>query len=419
MHRIWLYFLDKNLESEFQHAYEKEIKSPLRFGIIISILSWLGGIPLAYFVIPEKADLIALVISLGICPLFLFIVFATYKERFKGWIHFIGALSNLWAGLLAIYVCGEFPNGSSFTVPVLIFIVFFGSYMVRLRWIATMVVSFIYSLAFQLYMTFEAELDMKSIAIYAFIMWLTWFFAAVAGHVSELKDRIRFMQRRTIHAQQKVIENEKEESEKLLLNILPAFIAQRLKSGEGIVADKHDDASILFADMVGFTQFSSEMPAEELIQILNRVFSEFDALTEKHELEKIKTIGDGYMVAGGLIQSRENHLRRVLNLGMEMIHFIDNDSTLKQMGIQVRIGIHAGPVVAGVIGTRKFSYDLWGDTVNTGSRMETYGEIGKICVSEVVKERMEELYEFEKREIIDIKGKGPTQTYLLLDAKRS
>ncbi len=417
MNRLWLHFLDKDLEQEFHLSYEKEIRSPLRFGIIISIASWLSGILLFYYTAPDKLWYMAPVILLGIVPFFSFIVYATYNDRFKGKIHLIGALSNVWAGLLAIYVCGEFPNGSSFTVPVLIFILFFGSYMVRLRWLATVTVSFIYSLGFQLYMIYFTELTMDTVALYAFIMWLTWVFAAMAGRVSELKDRIRFAQRRTINQQRKVIEKEKEESEKLLLNILPPFIADRLKSGENIIADKHTDASILFADMVGFTQLSANMPADALIRILNRVFSEFDRLTEEYELEKIKTIGDGYMVAGGLIKGHENHLYRILKLGMAMIHFIDDDEELKDMGIEVRIGVNSGPVIAGVIGTHKFSYDLWGDTVNTGSRMEAYGQTGKICVSEVVKLRMEKHFEFEKRELIDIKGKGPTQTYFLIAEK--
>lgn len=417
MHRIWLYFLDSDLERKFRVAYEEEIRGPLRFGMVISILAWLSGLGLVYYVIPEKAPvLVPLIVGL-ICPFFLFIIYATYKQRFKGWIHIIGAISNAWAGLLAIYACGEFPNGESFTLPVLIFILFFGSYMVRLRWVATVIVSFLYTIGFQLYMMFFSELSAESIASYAFIMWLTWIFAGLAGHVSELKDRIRFIQRKTITEQQGVIEKEKEASEKLLLNILPPFVAQRLKSGETTIADKHNDASILFADMVGFTQFSANMTAEDLIQVLNHVFSEFDALTEKYELEKIKTIGDGYMVAGGLTKNRENHLSRMLKLAMEMSHYIEQDEQLKKIGVKVRIGVHSGPVVAGVIGTRKFSYDLWGDTVNTGSRMETHGEVGKICVSEVVKLRMDKLFEFEKREVIDIKGKGITQTYFLTGVK--
>lgn len=412
-HKLWLYFFDKELENEFQLSYEQEIRIPLRFGIIISILSWLSALFLVYSVIPDQAYHVVPTVILIICPFYCFIVFATFKNRFQGWIHFIGAISNLWAGLFAIYFCGLFPEGESFTVPVLIFIVFFGSYMVRLRWIATLIVSFSYSLAFHIYAIIYTDLPVQIITLYTFILWLTWLFAGFAGHVSESKDRIRFIQRKMINEQQELIKKEKEASDNLLLNILPPLIAQRLKAGEKVIADKHENVSILFADMVGFTNFSSNMPAEELIIVLNQVFSKFDELTEKFDLEKIKTIGDGYMVAGGLTKSKENHLLRIVQLGLEMISFVQNDPNLSKMNIELRIGIHTGPVAAGVIGKKKFSYDLWGDTVNTGARMEANGETGKVCVSEEVKLALEKKYAFEQRELIEIKGKGLTQTYFV------
>jgi class 3 adenylate cyclase len=411
--RLSLFFNDKQLEQEYRLAYEEEIRTPLRFGIVISILSWLGALSLIWTIIPDKFAWLSVLTVAVICPFFLFIIYATLKGRFKGAIHRIGTVSNAWAGLYAIYFCNQFPEGATLTLPVLIFILFFGSYMVRLRWIAGFIAALTYIAGFQLYMIYFTKLDVSQISLLAFVAWITLVFAIFAGYVAENNSRIRFIQKRTIEEQSAEITKEKEASEKLLLNIIPPFIASRLKEDNGVIADNHEDASVLFADIVGFTKLSSSLRPDELVGLLNTIFSKLDTLTEKYELEKIKTIGDGYMAAGGLTKNRVEHLDRVARMAMDMLKFLNEDEEMKANSLQIRIGINAGPVIAGVIGTHKFSYDLWGDTVNVGSRMESNGETGKICVSEVVKQRLDSQYDFEKRELIEIKGKGLTQTYFL------
>jgi class 3 adenylate cyclase len=411
--RLTLFFNDKQLEQEYRLAYEEEIRPPLRFGIIISILSWLSALSLVLTFIPDEFARLSMLTVVVICPFFLFIIYATLKGRFKGSIHRIGTVSNAWAGLYAIYFCNQFPEGATLTLPVLIFILFFGSYMVRLRWIAGFIAALTYITGFQLYMIYFTKLDVSQISLFAFVAWITLVFAIFAGYVAENNSRIRFIQKRTIEEQSAEITKEKEASEKLLLNIIPPFIASRLKEDNGVIADSHEDASVLFADIVGFTKLSSSLRPDELVGLLNTIFSKFDTLTEKYELEKIKTIGDGYMAAGGLTKNRVEHLDRVARMAMDMLKFLNEDEEMKANSLQIRIGINAGPVIAGVIGTHKFSYDLWGDTVNVGSRMESNGETGKICVSEVVKQRLDSQYDFEKRELIEIKGKGLTQTYFL------
>lgn len=416
-HRLWLTFTDRAVEKQYRLSYEAEIRGPLRFGIIISILAWLSGLTMVYTIIPEKFASLSLLTILVICPFFLFIVFATMKERLKGWIHILGAMSNGWAGLYAIYFCNQFPSGATFTLPVLIFIIFFGSYLVRLRWVAGFIAALLYTAGFHYYMAAYAHIDGDQLALLSFIAWLTLIFAILAGHMAERNSRIRFVQRETIQAQNTIIAQEKEASEALLLNILPPFIAKRLKAEEGIIADKHVDASVMFVDIVGFTEMSSNISADQLITLLNHIFSHFDRLTEDYEMEKIKTIGDGYMVAGGLTRNKENHLGRMAKLSLDMIEFIQNDEICLKSQLQIRIGINSGSVIAGVIGTNKFSYDLWGDAVNTASRMESQGEVGKICVSEVVKLRLEKQFTFEKRELLELKGKGSTQSYFLIGEK--
>ncbi|NJP07257.1 MAG: response regulator [Chloroflexaceae bacterium] len=206
---------------------------------------------------------------------------------------------------------------------------------------------------------------------------------------------------------------EQEKSERLLLNILPAPIAERLKQGQQIIADSFTDVTVLFADIVGFTTLASQMPPTELVILLNDIFSTFDQLAEEHQLEKIKTIGDAYVVVGGLPMPRADHAEAIANMALDMQQAITQFRVADTQSLSIRIGIHTGPVVAGVIGTRKFSYDLWGDTVNTASRMESHGVSGSIQVTPETYERLHERYLFEPRGCIPVKGKGELMTYLL------
>jgi len=202
------------------------------------------------------------------------------------------------------------------------------------------------------------------------------------------------------------------ENERLLLNVLPASIANKLKQQVGIIAERFDDASVLFADIVGFTPLSARLSPTELIESLNRVFSGFDELADHHKLEKIKTIGDGYMVAGGLIEQNADHLAAMATMALAM-HENVRKLNSKFGGLSLRIGLQVGSVIAGVIGIRKFIYDVWGDTVNTASRLESHGAPGRTHVSEMVFERLQGRFAFEARGTIELKGRGPMNTYFL------
>jgi class 3 adenylate cyclase/HAMP domain-containing protein len=209
---------------------------------------------------------------------------------------------------------------------------------------------------------------------------------------------------------------EKEKSERLLLNILPKPIAEQLKQ-QTYPAQHFDEATILFADIVGFTVLSSRLEPLELVKLLNKIFSMFDILADKNGLEKIKTIGDAYMVVGGLPIHREDHTEAIANMALEMQAAITRFSNDLGESFQIRIGINTGPVIAGVIGLRKFIYDLWGDTVNVASRMESHGVPGNIQVTAHTYERLKDKYVFEKRGTIYVKGKGEMITYWLLEKR--
>lgn len=209
----------------------------------------------------------------------------------------------------------------------------------------------------------------------------------------------------------KMLQLEQEKSERLLLNILPKPVAERLKQSPEVIAERFEEVTVLFVDIVGFTSLSAQISPEELVGLLNQVFSMFDGLAGKHGLEKIKTIGDAYMAVAGLPTPRPDHAEAVANMALELQGKI---AAIAGERLQVRIGIHSGPVVAGVIGKKKFSYDLWGDTVNTASRMESHGLTGSIQVTEATYQRLQGRYRFEPRGPIQVKGKGEISTYLLL-----
>ncbi len=213
------------------------------------------------------------------------------------------------------------------------------------------------------------------------------------------------------------LNEEKEKSERLLLNILPQAIAERLKQGETTIADSFSDVTVMFADLVGFTKLSSHLSPAELVELLNRIFSEFDKLADRYGLEKIKTIGDAYMVVGGLPTPSENHAEAIASMAIDIQAAIAKMRTKGDQPLSIRIGINTGPVEAGVIGTKKFTYDLWGDTVNIASRMESLGVPGGIQVTVATYERLRDKYVFEERGLLQVKGKGDMTTYLLLGRK--
>jgi len=209
------------------------------------------------------------------------------------------------------------------------------------------------------------------------------------------------------------IQYERERSDRLLLNILPDSVAERLKQGEA-VADYFDQTSILFADITNFTQFSAGKTPSEIVALLNQIFSAFDKLTEKYALEKIKTIGDAYMVASGLPKPRHDHLEALVEMALGMRKVMGDFHKSGTCDLDLRIGINTGPIVAGIIGYKKFSYDLWGDTVNVASRMASYGIPGKIQVTQEVYRQLKDRYCFEERGPVQVKGKGTMITYLLI-----
>lgn len=209
---------------------------------------------------------------------------------------------------------------------------------------------------------------------------------------------------------------EKARAESLLLNILPRPIADRLQRRHEVIADYHGEVSVMFADIVGFTKIAADRSPTDIVHILNKLFTTFDQLASQHGIEKIKTIGDAYMAASGVPMPRPDHAQALGTMALQMIQVVDEFSKANQIDISIRIGLNAGPIVAGVIGTQKFIYDLWGDTVNIASRMESHGIAGSIHVTEVFYNSTKKDFQYLDRGEIEVKGKGKMRTYILQSA---
>lgn len=214
-----------------------------------------------------------------------------------------------------------------------------------------------------------------------------------------------------------LLEVEQEKSERLLLNVLPKEIAPILKSGQGTIAEDYEHTSTLFADIVGFTRLTAELAPKRLVDLLNEIFSEFDTMVAKYDLEKLRTMGDNYMVVSGAPRRRMDHAQALADLALDMRAYIARRTTFAGEGIGFRIGINSGPIIAGVIGKQKFHYDIWGDAVNVASRMETYGEPGKIQITTATYELIKDAFECEYRGVLEIKGKGSMETWFLEDRR--
>jgi class 3 adenylate cyclase len=223
-------------------------------------------------------------------------------------------------------------------------------------------------------------------------------------------DRILFAR---LQEEKELVEIEKEKSEHLLLNILPGTIAGRLKAGEKTIANGHQIVSVLFADLCGFTKLSRKTSPADLVSMLNEIFTTFDDIVKNHGVEKIKTIGDCYMLVGGLPNPRDDHAQAVADTALEMVQALERINKNRDIDLAMRIGIHSGPVVAGVIGKIKFTYDIWGDTVNVASRMESSGLPGKIHISEQTMAELNSQFNLEERGMVECKGLGQVKTFFV------
>lgn len=414
---VFATFVDATLEKEFQKEnFELAVRKYVRFSVTLAIVAFLAyGIHDA-LVIPE-VRLAAWSIRYGILGpiggLLIAFVFRNRKwQRHQAAMLVFGLSVNtvvLWIASIAP------PAGFFIYTSFAVIFVTLGPFLARMN-VKTQVVYTVITIA--LYNLLDGMVAHTE-SMHRLSLNLSLFTLGAIGTLAarqlEIQARLAFLQRRIIRDQMAALDVERHRSESLLLNVLPRRIAERLKNEpDTTIADRFESATVLFSDIVGFTQLSARLAPDEIVRRLDEVFSSFDQIADELELEKIKTIGDAYMVAGGVPARRKDHAEAVCDMALRMRDCLAGLAARLGEPIEVRIGVHTGPVVAGVIGKKKFIYDVWGDTVNTASRMESHGVPGAIQVSEATYEATKAHFDYESRGTITVKGKGEMSTYLLL-----
>ena len=406
---LTLRFEDPELEARFRHRYRVSARHQVRVTLLVGAAMFL-----AFGLVDRWADP---VIAPRIWPIRVAVAAAlagvAALSLTRAWDAIRG--KALWAVALAAAI-GMFS------------LIAAGGAQTELRWVGLVLV--VLGADTLLRLTFPALVGLAAAVV---VGWLATVEltpdltseAAIGGLVSLSSTHVigllaaytieRFARREFLHEREAA--RERERSERLLLNVLPAPIAARLKESEGPIADYHAEATVMFADIAGFTGLSATLPPDELVSMLNAVFTGFDHLAREHGVEKIKTIGDAYMAVAGLPEPAPDHVERIADLALAMRDRVRELPVVPP--VEVRIGIATGPVVAGVIGESRFIYDLWGDAVTTASRMESHGLPGAIQVTSAVRDRLADGYELVERGRIEIKGRGPMETWLLEARRRA
>jgi class 3 adenylate cyclase len=413
-HRITATFVDRALEAEFaRESFDLATGRITRFNVSLSTAVFLAYGVHDCFIMPASLVRESLAIRYGLSVPAFAIVFAVVWSRFFARLHGPAMLLfalTVNAVVLALGAIAGGEVGALQTSWAPLFVVL-GPFIVRLG-VAYEIAYALLSVLLYNALSFGVGHDSFAVRVSINMAIVSMgFIGALVARQMERQAREAFLQRRALAA-------EKQKSDALLLNVLPAPIAERLKLENRPIADGFAEVSVLFADIVGFTRLSARLTPEALVARLNELFSAFDDLLDRFKLEKIKTIGDAYMVVGGL-NGGKDHALALAELALDMLERIQELSAHYKEDFSVRIGINTGPVVGGVIGKKKFIYDVWGDTVNIASRMESTGSPGAVQVSHETYLRIRNMYDFEDRGEIEVKGKGAMRTWLIKGRRKS
>lgn len=401
------------VETRFRQAYAQASQQTIRFSFVVATLIYGGFGALDSWCLPSTHGL-ALALRFGlVCPVLAFVALATLHRAAYRFIQPIMGLASVLSGsaiTLMIWRSEPHELGHSQYYVGLILVMMFVYAFIRLRFAYAVSANVIMLLTFEAAALLRGDLSATGSGL-AFAT--NNFFLLGANLIGAFTSYSLEVAARRDFVQHMALETEKAKSDRLLLNILPEVIVERMKRTTGTIADEFAGVSILFADLVNFTQLSQRVSPRELVELLNELFTKFDELVEKRGLEKIKTIGDCYMVAAGVPQPRRDHALAIVAFALDLRDYLQ-DPENNRGGLEVRIGVNSGPVVAGVIGTRKFVYDLWGDTVNTASRMESHGVVGQIQISRETYELVKDDFKLEYGGRKPVKGKGDMEVWYVL-----
>lgn len=388
---------------------EKIPDTEKRYIILINAISLLmvmiiwGYVPLSVIFLPDNTLLTGILTIHGI--LFLLVPLLNYFEKYLASRLYYGISSIILMAIESLLTGPETYMHFFFLIAPIVPFFIYPEGEKKYKYIMVTLLGATFLMLNYWYMYHEPLRTITDPDVLRFVQW------SIFGGLVFLLIMISIYAHYIISQAEKKLAVEHEKAENLLRNILPDKIADRLKDGSHAIADGFEYVSILFADIVGFTELSGKTGPERLVELLNDIFSRFDDIVDRHGLEKIKTIGDAYMIAAGIPEPQKNHAELALLCAREMITGVEDFNRQFNTSLRIRIGINSGPVVAGVIGKKKFIYDLWGDAVNIASRMESHGVAGKIHVSENTCRLLKTKYNFEKRGEIEVKGKGKMTTY--------
>jgi class 3 adenylate cyclase/energy-converting hydrogenase Eha subunit E len=409
MNRLTLRFADANLEASFAEEQARKSLRPIRIALLFAgaffLISSPGLVKLAPYVREEVPRMLAVALTtIGICYAF---TYAQIFLRRHQWM-MLALVSVMSVGMIRVTAAysPQMLAASGFLFMVLHLFSIYGAF--RLRFPAAVAGGWIGMGMYLGFLSVAGLLPESALPRHSAVLVVANLLGMLICYQMDLALRRAFLALREVA-------EERERSERLLLNILPALIAERLKASEDAIAEHSDGVTVLFADIVDFTPLSARKTPQELVELLNRIFSGFDALADAHGLEKIKTIGDAYMAVAGLPKSWPDHAPRAARMALAMLDATARVAAETGEKLALRIGLHSGPVVAGVIGRRKFTYDLWGDTVNTASRMESHGVPGSIHCSEATATLLRGAFQLQARGAMEIKGKGEMRTFLVLN----
>ena len=410
MNPFTLHFADAALEQAFREERARKMVWPVR----VSVLLVIALVPLVWILLPQILPVFRNARAQFAVPTFAFlsamvwIYVRSYLPSFGRRQQFILAMLFVGVSIGTVGVVSKFPRATIDSLGMSLFLIHTlnGYSIFRFRFPVACFTGWGTAMIYLGYLGYTGALVWPELASHAGGLLLANIFGMIAGYQFDQGVRREFLAMR-------LLGQERERSERLLLNVLPASIAERLKDSPHSIADHSADVTVLFADIVGFTTLSAKKSPQDLVRLLDLIFSEFDALAEKHGLEKIKTIGDAYMAAAGLPAPRAHHAIAAANMAKDMLTAVARIAAETGEALALRIGLHSGPVVAGVIGRKKFIYDLWGDTVNTASRMESHGIPGEVQVSEATAALLRPSLALTARGMIQVDGKGEMPTFLL------
>jgi class 3 adenylate cyclase len=407
------------IEAQFREDYQVNTVSTTRLALVLGLILYsLFGI-LDIYAIPISKDIVWIIRYGIVAPMIIIALVGSYVATLQKYTQIlmciVVAISGL--GIVAmISITREAEFGNRFYFTGLILISMWGYSLTRLRFWYAVLANLVIMISYEFASIVVKQLLASETGIVIFTMHNFFFLGAnvigmFGSYFLERYTRRDFLQKYTIQAQ-------RDQSDKLLFSILPERIAEQLKQSRETIAEEFSSASVLFADIVNFTPISARFEPREVVDMLNELFSHFDELVDKYSVEKIQVAGDGYMVAAGVPTPRKNHAVVLARLALEMLDYVKEQEFLGgRHSIEIRIGINSGPLIGGVIGRKKFVYALWGDMVNTASRMESHGESGKIQITRATYELVKDRFECEYVGEISIKGKGKMEAWHLIEEK--